>query len=161
MAIEQSLAEKRDLRTLAREIRDMRKLIAKEKGDDDPADLKLYRGGLIDVEFIAQFLVLAHSAEHRNLLVVGTSDILRRAAAEGVLDAGDAETLLAAHRLYTDVVQMQRVLLPVDMKPNSAPAAVRRRIATSAGLPDEKQLNAEILERAATVAALFKRLLAA
>ncbi|MCB1545409.1 MAG: bifunctional [glutamine synthetase] adenylyltransferase/[glutamine synthetase]-adenylyl-L-tyrosine phosphorylase [Rhodoblastus sp.] len=161
MAIEQSLAEKRDLRTLAREIRDMRKLIAKEKGDDDPADLKLYRGGLIDVEFIAQFLVLAHSAEHRNLLVVGTSDILRRAAAEGVLDAGDAEPLLAAHRLYTDVVQMQRVLLPVDMKPNSAPAAVRRRIATSAGLPDEKQLNAEILERAATVAALFKRLLAA
>ncbi|MCB1539311.1 MAG: bifunctional [glutamine synthetase] adenylyltransferase/[glutamine synthetase]-adenylyl-L-tyrosine phosphorylase [Rhodoblastus sp.] len=160
-AIERSLAEKRDLRTLAREISDMRNLIAKEKGDDDPADLKLYRGGLIDVEFIAQFLVLAYSAEHRNLLVVGTSDILRRAAAEGVLDADETETLLAAHRLYTDVVQMQRVLLPVDMKPDSAPTAVRRRIATSAGLPDEKQLNAEILERAATVAALFKRLLAA
>jgi len=160
-AIRRSLAERRDVTTLKRDIRDMRELIAKEKGDRDRADLKLYRGGLVDVEFAAQFLVLAHAAEHEELLVAGTADILRRAASSGVLSAGDAEALLAAHRLYTDIVQMQRVLLPVDMKPDAAPAAVRRRIATSAGLPDEKQLNAEIVERAAAVAAIFRRLLAA
>ena len=159
--IESSLAEARDLHALAREIRDMRELIASEKGDDDPSDLKLYRGGLIEVEFIAQFLVLAYAAQHRNLLVVGTSDILRRAVSAGLLAVADAETLLAAHRLYTDVVQMQRVLLPVDLKPDDAPAAVRRRIATSAGLPDDKQLNAELVERTEAVAALFRRLLAA
>jgi len=159
--IEHSLSERRKIKSLARDIRDMRELIAKEKGDHDRSDLKLYRGGLIDVEFAAQFLVLAHAAEHRELLVVGTADILRRARSSGLLKEEDAEILLAAHRLYTDIVQMQRILLPVDMKPDAAPAAVRRRIATSAGLPDEKQLNAEIVERAAAVSAIFKRLVAA
>lgn len=160
-AIETSLAETRDRAALARDIRDMRELIASEKGDADRADLKLYRGGLLDVEFIAQFLVLAHAVERRDIRVVGTSDILRRATDAGLLSPADAETLLAAHRLYTDIIQMQRILLPVDLKPDAAPAAVRRRIATSAGLPDEKQLNAEIVDRAANVSAIFRRLLSA
>ena len=160
-AIGGSLSERRDVRTVARDIREMRDLIAKEKGDKDCADLKLYRGGLLDVEFVAQFLALANAADHREILAVGTADILRRAASAGLLAVGDAEALLAAHRLYTDVVQMQRILLPLDMKPDEAPAGVRRRIATSAGLPDEKQLNAEIAERATAVAAIFRRLLAA
>ena len=47
------------------------------------------------------------------------------------------------------------------LPPDDAPAAVRRRIATSAGLPDDKQLNAELVERTEAVAALFRRLLAA
>ncbi|MFV0279219.1 MAG: bifunctional [glutamine synthetase] adenylyltransferase/[glutamine synthetase]-adenylyl-L-tyrosine phosphorylase [Rhodoblastus sp.] len=158
-AIEASLSERRERAKLARDIADMRDLIAKEKGDDDIADLKLYRGGLIDVEFIAQFLVLAHAAECRDLLVVGTADILRRAARAGFLSEADAEILLGAHRLYTDIVQIQRIVLPLDMKPGEAPPAVRRRIATSAGLPDEKQLNAEIVEKAAAVAEVFKRIL--
>ncbi|MFT4097460.1 MAG: bifunctional [glutamine synthetase] adenylyltransferase/[glutamine synthetase]-adenylyl-L-tyrosine phosphorylase [Rhodoblastus sp.] len=160
-AIAGSLSERRDVKKTARDIRDMRDLIAKEKGDKDRADLKLYRGGLLDVEFVAQFLVLANAADHADILQVGTADILRRSASAGLLAASDAEALLGAHRLYTDVVQMQRILLPLDMKPDEAPAAVRRRIATSAGLPDEKQLNAEIAERAAAVAAIFRRLLAA
>lgn len=160
-AIAQSLSEKREISSVAHDIRDMRELIAKEKGDKDRHDLKLYRGGLIDVEFIAQFLVLAHAADHGDILAVGTSDVLRRAGAAGLLAPADTEALLGAHRLYTDVVQMQRILLPLDMKPDAAPPAVRRRIATSAGLPDDRQMSAEIEERAKTVAAIFRRLLAA
>ncbi len=160
-AIAGSLSERRDAKKVARDIREMRDLIAKEKGDKDRTDLKLYRGGLLDVEFVAQFLVLANAADHADILAVGTAEILRRAASAGLIGAGDAEALLSAHRLYTDVVQMQRILLPLDMKPDEAPAAVRRRIATSAGLPDEKQLYAEIAERVAAVAAIFRRLLAA
>ena len=51
-------------RKLARDIRDMRALIAREKGDKGPFDLKLAPGGLIDVEFIAQYLMLAHARAH-------------------------------------------------------------------------------------------------
>ena len=160
-AIETSLSGKREVKALARDIRDMRELIAREKGDGDRADLKLFRGGLLDVEFIAQFLVLAHASAHDEILVSGTKEILRQAAAKGFLAPDDAEALLSAHRLYTDIVQMQRILLPIDMKVDEAPIPVRRRIATSAGLPDEKQLNAEVLERAKAVASIFRRLLAA
>ena len=35
-----------------------------EKGSDEPCDLKQVRGGLIDLEFIAQFLQIVSAAEH-------------------------------------------------------------------------------------------------
>ena len=38
--------------------------IDEEKGSDDPLDLKHVRGGLIDLEFIAQFLQIVSAAEH-------------------------------------------------------------------------------------------------
>lgn len=56
---------------------------------------------------------------------------------------------------------MQRVLLPVDMKPDVAPPAVRRRIASGAGLPDEKRLDLQIAETAEAVTSLYKAILSA
>ena len=52
----------------------MRELIAQEKGEEDPWDLKLARGGLTDLDFIAQALVLAHAGASANPL---SSDVQR------------------------------------------------------------------------------------
>jgi glutamate-ammonia-ligase adenylyltransferase len=155
------MSQPRDAASVARAIREMRALIAQEKGDSDFADLKTLRGGLIDIEFLAQFLQLTQAAAHPELLAVGTAEVLKRAGALGVLSAERAERLCAAHRLYTDVVQMQRVILPAGLKPDAAPAAVRRRIASGAGLPDERTLAAQIGETATAVAAIFADVLAA
>ena len=160
-AMSEALRRPRDKTAVAREIAEMRELIAKEKGDADRSDIKLLRGGLIDIEFAAQFLVLVHAHARPEILLTGTADILRKAAALGLLDAAQAETLLSAHRLYTDVTQMQRILLPVEMKPASAPAAVRRRIAACAGLPDEQRLDSQISATVSSVAKLCRRLLSA
>jgi glutamate-ammonia-ligase adenylyltransferase len=43
----------------------MRRAIAQEKGDDKRWDLKYAAGGLIDIEFIAQYLSLAKHREVR------------------------------------------------------------------------------------------------
>ena len=59
-AITNILAAPRDAATVFKQVTEMRELIAQEKGDDDPWDLKLARGGLTDLDFIAQGLVLAH-----------------------------------------------------------------------------------------------------
>ena len=65
----------------------MRELIAQEKGDDDPWDLKLARGGLTDLDFIAQALVLAHAHEAPDA---------RRPLDGGDLRGGSASGLLVA-----------------------------------------------------------------
>ena len=57
--IDATLTERRDRGKTGREVAAMRKLIASEKGDKDPWDLKLVSGGLIDIEFVAQYLMLA------------------------------------------------------------------------------------------------------
>ena len=41
----------------------MRRAIALEKGEDDVWDLKLAAGGLVDIDFIAQYLQLVHAAD--------------------------------------------------------------------------------------------------
>ena len=46
---------------LRKDVRDMRRLIAKEKGENDPLDLKYSAGGQVDLDFLAQYLCLKHA----------------------------------------------------------------------------------------------------
>ena len=77
------LTRKRDAAKLARDVGAMRELIAREKGDKDPWDLKLVSGGLIDIEFIAQYLELAFAHERPGVLDVSTRKALAKAGAAG------------------------------------------------------------------------------
>ena len=81
----------------------MRRAIATEKGEDDPWDLKYAAGGLIDIEFIAQYLQLVHAAEHPDILDTSTARVLDKAARLGLLSAEDAEVLRPAVRLYQNL----------------------------------------------------------
>jgi glutamine synthetase adenylyltransferase len=58
------LTRPRDPAGTAGDVADMRRAIALEKGEDDIWDLKLAAGGLVDIDFIAQYLQLAHAAEN-------------------------------------------------------------------------------------------------
>ena len=57
------LAKERDLPTLAREVREMRQKMRDHllKAGEGEFDLKAVPGGMVDIEFIAQYLVLAHA----------------------------------------------------------------------------------------------------
>src|SRR5262249_51580213 len=61
--IRRALTLPRDRAKIAADVRDMRARIEKEKGTKDIWDLKQVRGGLVDLEFIAQYLQLVHAAE--------------------------------------------------------------------------------------------------
>ena len=154
------LRRPRERRRLARDILAMRALIAREKGDKGGFDLKLARGGLIDVEFLAQYLILAHAATHPELLSVDTRAALAAAARAGLLSATDAESVIEAHRLLTTVTQVLRLTLPDDSAPDQAAAGVKRRIAAAAGAPDFERLVAELAAARGRVRPIFARMLA-
>ena len=62
-------------------------------------DIKHSPGGMIDVEFIVQFLVLSACAEHPELRGnVGNIALLQRAEAAGLLPAGMGEAAAVAYR---------------------------------------------------------------
>ncbi len=84
--------------SLDRDVAEMRRLIAQVKGEADPWDLKLAAGGLIDIEFLAQYLLLRHAGDEPSLIDVSTCVVIETAARIGLIEAGDAETLLRAHR---------------------------------------------------------------
>jgi len=146
---------------VAKDVRAMRKLVAAEKGDADPWDLKLASGGLLDIEFIAQYLVLAFASAHPALLDVATRAVIANAGAAGLLTRPQAMGLADAHRLFTDATQIMRLAVEGPFSPATAAAGVKRRIAAAAGLPDFAALESATAEARALVRAIFDDVLGA
>jgi glutamate-ammonia-ligase adenylyltransferase len=135
-AIRATLTRKRDPKTVAHEVATMRALIAKEKGDRDIWDLKLARGGLMDIEFVAQDLMLAFAHDKPAILDVSTRRAIEQAGRAGLISADRVETLVDAHRLYTEATQFMRLSIDGPFDPKTAASGVKRRIAAAAGFPD-------------------------
>ncbi len=158
-AVREILLRKQDPEKIAREVRSMRALIASEKGDRDPWDLKLVKGGLMDIEFVAQHLSLAFAHARPGILDVSTRRVIDKAGAAGLLSAGEVETLVEAHRLYTDATQFMRLAIAGPFDPARAAAGVKRRIAAATGFPDFEAFVAAIDEARKKVREAFEAIL--
>ena len=138
----------------------MRGAIAKEKGDGERWDLKYAAGGLIDIEFIAQYLQLVHAAAG-----AGNPRHFDRARARqgaglcDLLAVEDAEVLRPAVRLYQDLTQILRLCLPGPFDPKTAGAGLLRLLARAADVPDFATLDATLIETQAKVRESFVRIL--
>src|SRR5271165_458347 len=159
--VRETLTRKRDPAKVARDARTMRALIASEKGDKDVWDLKLVAGGLIDIEFIAQYLSVAHGREHPAILDVSTRKVLEKASAAGLITADEAEILIDAHRLYTNATQFMRLATSGAFDPAKAAAGVKRRIAAATGFPDFEAFVAALNEARKRVRAAFEAIVRA
>ena len=144
---------------IAADVVEMRGAIAKEKGDADPWDLKYAAGGLVDIEFIAQYLQLVHAAALPEILDTSTARMLDKAARLGVLAPEDAAVLRPAVRLFHDLTQVLRLCLPGTLDPKSAGAGVLALLARAADLPDFPALAAHVAETQRQVRECFVRIL--
>jgi len=149
------LRRTRDAKKAKHDARTMRELIAQEKGDDDPWDLKLAKGGLMDIEFIAQVLVLTGAASHPEIAVTSTPEIIARARKAGLIGENEGETLESAYGLMRDVFQWQRLTFGADFNPDQTGIALRTRLAQAAGLPDFKILASHLKDMRAAVRGIF------
>ena len=100
------LRQPRDLAALGAEVIAMRNRMFEAQQDaDEWFDLKYSRGGLIDVEFIVQYLVLGHSHRHPELAANdGNLALLKLAARLGLICEASA---LPAHAAYLQLRQLQ------------------------------------------------------
>ena len=155
------LCRPRDAGMIAADVLEMRNAIATEKGDSDRWNLKDVAGGLIDIEFIAQYLQLVHAAQTPDILDTSTTQVLDKAWRLGLLAAGDAELLRRAVRLYHDLTQILRLCLSAPFDPKAAAPGLTRLLARAADLPDFATLDAFIGETQAKVRASFNRILGA
>jgi glutamate-ammonia-ligase adenylyltransferase len=103
------LRKARDLEALRKSISEMRgKLHAAHPNRSALFDLKHDPGGIVDVEFAVQYLVLGHAAAHAELTGnIGNLALLKLAARLGLLAADRAQ---AAHDAYRRLRQLQHGL---------------------------------------------------
>jgi glutamate-ammonia-ligase adenylyltransferase len=152
------LCRARDAQALAADILDMRNAIAAEKGDRDRWDVKYAAGGLIDIEFIAQYLQLAHAWQTPDLLDTSTARVLDNAWRLGILEAQDADVLRPAVRLYQSLTQILRLCLPRPLDPATEAPGFMALLCRAADVPDFATLDATLAEAQAKVRASFSRI---
>ncbi len=153
------LAMPRERVDVARDVREMRGKIETEKGTREIWDLKQVRGGLVDLEFIAQFLQLVSANEHPEVLDQNTAAAIEKLAKAGVLAGADADILRPAARLYHNLTQVQRLCLDRPFEPSEAPDGLKKLLSDAAGLPDFNTLEAHLQETLVSVHSVFDRLI--
>ena len=96
------LCRVRDPARLAEEVRGMRNTMQEgHPNRSELFDLKHDRGGMVDIEFIVQYLVLAHAHHHEQLARNdGNIALLAYAARLKLIDAGLAAQVQDAYRAY-------------------------------------------------------------
>jgi [glutamine synthetase] adenylyltransferase / [glutamine synthetase]-adenylyl-L-tyrosine phosphorylase len=149
------LTRPRDRAGVAGDVADMRRAIALEKGEDDVWDLKYAKGGMIDIDFIAQYLQLVHAADKPDILDVSTPQVLDSAARLGVLPQAAAETLRSATRLYHDLTQILRLCVTEKFKPETSGEDLLRVLARAGDAPDFSSLEARVKETQTEVRRVF------
>ncbi|MDR2174012.1 MAG: bifunctional [glutamate--ammonia ligase]-adenylyl-L-tyrosine phosphorylase/[glutamate--ammonia-ligase] adenylyltransferase [Burkholderiales bacterium] len=96
------LQQPRDIAVLRRDIITMRERML--EGRSNPTalfDVKHDRGGMVDIEFLVQFLVLAHAHRFPTLTRnTGNVALLTSAATLGLIAATEAEAAIQAYRFY-------------------------------------------------------------
>jgi [glutamine synthetase] adenylyltransferase / [glutamine synthetase]-adenylyl-L-tyrosine phosphorylase len=153
------LSRPRDAEMVAADVVEMRKAIATEKGDSERWNLKYVAGGLIDIEFIAQYLQLVHAATTPDVLDTSTARVLEKAWRLGVLSTEEAEVLRPAMRLYDDLTQILRLCLSGPFDPSAAAPGLIGLLARAADVPDFATLDAFLGETQNKVRASFNRIL--
>ena len=95
-------------------------------------DVKHDRGGLIDVEFIVQYLVLGYAHQHAELTGnIGNLALLKLAASLGLIEQGAAQAVRAAYRRYRTLQHALRLQGGRYARVDSAEIADEKRVVTA------------------------------
>jgi glutamate-ammonia-ligase adenylyltransferase len=158
-AIEAALRRPRDRAAVARDVREMRELMARERPPKGEWDLKLTPGGLVDIEFAAQFLQLAYAGDG-GPLEPNTAAALAAFRETGLAPAKPLAGLEKAWRLQQDLTQLLKVALTDGADPAAEPAAFRKLLARAGGARDFRSLQSALKTARASAHAAYEAIVA-
>ncbi|KAB8124635.1 bifunctional [glutamine synthetase] adenylyltransferase/[glutamine synthetase]-adenylyl-L-tyrosine phosphorylase [Komagataeibacter medellinensis] len=142
--------------TILHDVRHMRERLARERPATSPWDIKRRRGGLMDVEFVAQGLqLLATSPAMRSQ---STRLALLRMARAGEMDSADASVLRRADLFWRTLQGLIRIICGRDV-PETIPAASLEILTGEFGVSDATTLLRRMERMAAEVMTIFDRLI--
>lgn len=131
--IEATIRRERSHDELRHAVREMRERIFKEHGSTSPWNVKHTRGGILEIEFTAQFLQLAHAHADPELCTSSTDRVVEQACERRLLEDDDARQLLVAHRLFHALHAVLRLALMDDLDPKTAPEGLREALVRAVG----------------------------
>jgi glutamate-ammonia-ligase adenylyltransferase len=148
------------VRATAIEVATMRELMRRERPPGGFWDMKLSDGGLVDIEFCAQFLQLIH-APAGGPLRQNTLEALGALEAAGAASAQTLQLLAGAFRLQQNLSQLMKVALSEGADPSTEPKGLRDLMALAAETARFSGVRKKVNAAREAAKAAFGRLLAA
>ena len=158
-AIAKSLRADRDPGMIARDVLEMRQAIADERDDTVRWDIKNAKGGLIDIEFLAQYFSLVYAEQHPDILDTQTARVIEKVRKASLLEKADGELLGEAVTLYHNLTQIRRLCVSGPFDPAKSTPGLLALLARAGGLPDFTTLNAHLADTEEKVREAFDRIL--
>ena len=153
------LCQPRDDEKLLRDVADMREKIEKERPAKTIWSVKFLRGGLTDLEFIAQYLLLKHAAEMPELLNGNTGATFEKLTRKGILDAEKGKILVSATRLIRETQAMLRLTAGPAFNADEGTESFKAALARAAGHDHFDALREDLLVSSAKVYALYREMI--
>ena len=137
--IDDTLKRQRDPNALLADVNGMRKRILKTHKTNFIWDVKHIRGGLIDIEFITQFLQLYHAHKHPDILARDTKVALEILTCKKLIDPAIAKDLLQALGLWNGIQGMLRLTISRELRhirQHDIPVSLRDKLVRIGGAKD-------------------------
>lgn len=140
----------------------MEKEIAREERDS--FNIKTGRGGLVDIEFLTQYMQLLHGGERPELRSQNTLRNLKQLANLELIPKGESDVLVNGYKFLRRLENKLRLIHDQSISQLSGDAASLRRVALSLGykakpIPPEKRFLDEYRTTTEAIRELFERYL--
>ena len=154
------LRQAREPEDLAAQIAGLREDLRGDDPDEDIWAIEQKRGGLIDAEFIAQYLQLSHAAETEEILAGDPASVFEAADEQGLIEAETARELADAVTLWRNLHGILSLTVEEDrFVEATAPPALLAVIERACDVTHIDPLKEAIRETAARTAGHYDRLL--
>jgi glutamate-ammonia-ligase adenylyltransferase len=157
-AITQVVTAKTDTGKILRDAADMREKLAAQFPGRKFWDLKFTRGGLVDIEFVAQALRLVEAgrvtANSNTIALLGALEEI------GALGVEEAATLATAYRLQLALTQVLRIAVDGVLDVEATTSGLKTLLARTGGEPDFARLEAKLQDLQSRAFAIFQRRIA-
>jgi glutamate-ammonia-ligase adenylyltransferase len=147
-ALAEVLRHPRKADRLLVDVADMRRRIEAEHTAESLWSIKHLRGGLVDLEFLAQYLQLRHLPAHPGIADVATEGAFAKLAEAGLLGGATAQRLIEASRLLRAVQGFLRLTAGAEFDETQASDGLKASLARAGGAPDFAALKASLIAAA-------------
>jgi glutamate-ammonia-ligase adenylyltransferase len=154
-------SRKPDEAVLKEDARAMREKLAMQYPAKSVWDLKFTAGGLVDIEFVAQYLQLKHAFENPAVLDPNVIDSLQRLKQAGCLEDDRAGELIAACALEHALTQVLRIAVDGVLDAPHATSGLKSLLCRAGGADDFETLEKKLAQAQAEARAAFDHFLTA
>ncbi len=140
------LSQEADVGKITEDVKEMRQRLERERPPKGLWDLKNAPGGLIDIEFIAQYLQLVHANHHPEICHQNTGEVLKRVSEIRLVKPDVAHDLCQANSLYQRLSQIISLCVEGEFDGSQVPEGLAHLLETAGDASDFSELETTLVK---------------